>query len=702
MSLTVALVGNPNSGKSTVFNALTGSRQRIGNWPGVTVDRKLGQFTYQNQVVEVVDLPGTYSLTSITEQQCLDEKIACEFLLSDQFDVVVNVVDASNLERNLYLTLQLMEMGVPVIVALNMMDVAQKRRINIDTKLLEQKLGCEVITLAADKNKASTMLKKLITQKSATIPQAPVTYPESVAAAIKNIAAQLQGSEHWRRWCAIHLLEGDYLAYQHADATVMHTLDQSVEQIQASSGEEADILIADARYTLAHQIIEEVASRETHTVVTMSSKLDNIMLHRYLGIPIFLAIMYIMFFFVINVGSALQDYIDTASSAIFVTGLHNVLSSWHLPLWLVAIIADGAGRGINTTLTFIPVIGAMFLFLSFLEGSGYMARAAFVVDRLMRFLGLPGKSFVPMIVGFGCNVPAIMSARTLDNPRDRVLTIMMSPFMSCGARLAIYAIFTAAFFPSNGHNVVFALYMIGILMAVITGVVLRKTILKGEPSELVMEMPAYHLPRLRMLLQQTWHRLQSFIFRAGKYIVPVCMLIGSLNAIPVHYHKQDTTVLAAAGQMVTPFFRPMGIEQDNWPATVGLMTGVLAKEVVVGTLNTLYSDASHSSESPQGAFGVMYQRFGGPVAAFAYLLFVLLYFPCISATSAMVKELSRGWAFFSVFWTTAIAYGAAVVFYQCATIAQHFMVSMSWIGLMLALFATTLYFFRNNTVVGVS
>lgn len=702
MSLTVALVGNPNSGKSTVFNALTGSRQRIGNWPGVTVDRKLGHFTFKNQDVEVVDLPGTYSLTTITEQQCLDEKIACEYLLSNEFDVVVNVVDASNLERNLYLTLQLMEMGVPVIVALNMMDVAQKRRVEVNAKLLEKTLGCEVITLATDKSKASETLKKLITQKSATIPKSPVTYPEPVAAAIKNIAGQLQGSDHWKRWCAVHLLEGDYLAFQHASPDVMQTLDQSLEKIQIDAGEEADILIADARYTLAHQIIEKAVSRESTAGATISSKLDNIMLHRYLGIPIFLTTMYLMFFFVINVGSALQEYVDTATSAVFVTGLHNLLMSWHVPLWLVAIVADGAGRGINTTLTFIPVIGAMFLFLSFLEGSGYMARAAFVVDRLMRFLGLPGKSFVPMIVGFGCNVPAIMSARTLDNPRDRVLTIMMSPFMSCGARLAIYAIFTAAFFPSNGHNVVFALYLIGILMAVITGVVLRKTLLKGEPSELVMEMPAYHLPRVRMLLQQTWHRLQSFIFRAGKYIIPVCMIIGSLNAIPVHYHKQETTVLAAAGQMITPVFQPMGIQQENWPATVGLLTGVLAKEVVVGTLNTLYSEASHSSDNPQGSFGVMYQRFGGPIAAFAYLLFVLLYFPCISATSAMVKELSRGWAFFSVFWTTAIAYGVAVVFYQCATIAQHFATSLFWVGLMLALFVTTLYFFRNNTVVGVN
>jgi len=412
-----------------------------------------------------------------------------------------------------------------------------------------------------------------------------------------------------------------------------------------------------------------------------------------------------------------KTFFDISSSTIFVDGFATLLQAIHTPHWLVALLAHGAGRGINTTLTFVPVIGSMFLLLAFLESSGYMARAAFVVDRAMRFMGLPGKSFVPMIVGFGCNVPGIMAARTLENQRDRILTIMMSPFMSCGARLAIYAVFTAAFFPIGGQNVVFALYLIGIFMAVLTGLLLRKTVLKGDPAELVMEMPSYHWPKPSLLWRQSWFRLKHFVIRAGKLIVPICMILGALNHIATP-NKPEQSLLATVGKVTTPLFAPMGIKSDNWPATVGLVSGIMAKEVVVGTLNTLYSQnkldtfqpvslvqglqqalnsipknikalpehlgnplaaAVPATETSSGVYGEMYRHFGGQIPAFAYLLFVLLYFPCISATAAMARELNMNWAIFSVAWTTGVAYASAVSFYQLATLPQHWVSSLAWV-----------------------
>jgi ferrous iron transport protein B len=398
----------------------------------------------------------------------------------------------------------------------------------------------------------------------------------------------------------------------------------------------------------------------------------------------------------------------------------------HLPNWLIALLTQGVGKGINTTITFIPVIGAMFLFLSFLEDSGYMARAAFVVDRLMRALGLPGKSFVPMIVGFGCNVPSVMGARTLDNKRDRILTVLMSPFMSCGARLAIFAVFTAAFFPKGGQNVVFVLYLTGIAIAMLTGLLLRKTVLKGDPAPLLMELPPYHIPSIKKLMLHVWQRLSGFVLRAGKLIVPICVLLGVLSGLDadgsISIGDGDTeSLLAVVGRYVTPVFEPMGIVADNWPATVGLLTGILAKEVVIGTLNALYTQVGHFanlheegfniwlslqsavssipanlsnlmgafsnpvlaqapvSSLSENVYGLMYQKFDGQISAMAYLFFVLLYVPCVSTTAAVWRELNRAWALFSVFWSTAVAYGVAVGFYQLMTIARHPVASISWL-----------------------
>ena len=731
----VGLVGNPNCGKTTVFNALTGARQRVGNWPGVTVERKSGVFQWQDSSIKVIDLPGTYSLTTVSETSSIDERIVCDYIQHREADLIVNILDASHLERNLYLTLQLSEMRVPMIVVLTMMDIAKQRKIKIALKKLETLLGCPVVALEADKEGGIKKLKNEIIRAKKVAPKNEVLryYPPEISQSITEIAREIKTTgEEEARWLALRLLEDDVCARRSAGSAALEKTVAEQHRIRAVLSEDADILLADARYRFIQDIVKACVEKTTKEVLTLTARIDAIVLNRVLGIPIFLAAVYLVFLFSINIGGAFQDFFDIGSHTIFVEGLAKGLTYLGSPAWLTALLASGIGKGINTTVTFIPVIGALFLSLAFLEDSGYMARAAFVVDRLMRALGLPGKSFVPMIVGFGCNVPAVMAARTLDNKRDRILTVMMSPFMSCGARLAIYTVFTAAFFPVGGQNIVFTLYLIGIVMAMLTGLFLRKTLLQGDPAPLTMELPPYHLPGLKTLFLHAWQRLKSFIFRAGKLIIPICIVLGGLNALNTDgtLNTGDTTsLLSAVGRLVTPIFAPMGIHQDNWPATVGLVTGVLAKEVVIGTLNTLYTQVGHLAVLPsgawsfsaglhaafasisanfsqltnalsnpilakapvhslsQGVYGVMYQRFDGQIGAFAYLLFVLLYFPCVSTTAAMTRELGRGWAWFSIAWTTGLAYAAAVGFYQIATFTRHPLSSFFWIAGILSVIA---------------
>lgn len=765
-ALSVAMVGNPNCGKTTLFNALTGARQRVGNWPGVTVERKSGFFIDASVTVEVVDLPGIYSLTLASQTAAIDERIACDFILHHSANIIINIVDASNLERHLYLTMQLLEMKVPMILALNMMDVARAKEIHIDIKKLSRELGCPVVALEANKGDGVQELKRAIVNFSAKKFQpVAIPYPQEIQNEIDLLelviarnafcdeAIQEENSELPRpaknaglamtsSWLAMRLLEDDVYVRALVPKLVLQEIQQHQTNIHQKLNEDADILLADARYRFIQQILNQCLTQTAVTKKSWTARIDSIVLNRVLGIPIFLSIMYLLFVFAINIGGAFQDFFDIGSQTIFVDGFAYLLTNMGAPAWLTALLANGVGKGINTTLTFIPVIGSMFLFLALLEDSGYMARAAFVIDRFMRALGLPGKAFVPMIVGFGCNVPAVMGARTLENKRDRIITILMTPFMSCGARLAIFAVFTTAFFPRGGQNIVFALYLIGIIMAILTGFLLRMTVLKGEPSPLVMELPLYHIPHMKTLLLHAWQRLKGFVFRAGKLIVPICVLIGALNALnldgTMNTGDGDShSLLSYVGQKATPIFAPMGIQQDNWPATVGLVTGVLAKEVVVGSLNTLYtqmghfvttnsgasfhfwsglSDAVNSipqnlaqissafsnpvlAQAPisavnQGVYGLMYQRFDGQIGAFAYLLFVLLYFPCISTMAAMLRELHRGWSIFSGIWMTGVAYGVAVTFYQAATWSRHPLSSSIWILSIVGLFLATIAWVR--------
>ena len=739
IDFTIALAGNPNCGKTVVFNALTGGRQQIGNWPGVTVDKKYGYFQCQDYKIKVIDLPGAYSTSVLSDEGgAIDEKIACSCLLSGEADAIVNVVDGSNLERNFYMTIQLLEMNMLTILAVNMMDVVKKKGLALDLKQLNKRLEVPVVSLIARKNNGIKELKDSIialrkknSYKLGKIMQLDSHYYENNGKKrfILPLSAEINHSiqrlmqvmtiNDNAEWLALRLLEGDYFVKTMVSQSVLKLAEREIQNIEMKLGEEPDILIADTRYVLAKQITQTVIQLvKIPKKKSLTQLIDRIVLNRFLGIPIFFAIMYSMFLFSINISGAFQDFFNIISTTIFINGFSHLLMSWHFSVWLITVLASGIGKGISTTITFTPVIGGMFLFLAFLEDSGYMVRAVFVIDRFMQILGLPGKSFVPMIVGFGCNVPAVMSARILENQRDRILTVVMIPFMSCGARLAIFTTFAGAFFPQGGAAIIFFLYLLGILVAVLSGLVLRKTVLPGKLTSLIIELPPYHIPRFSSLWLHMWQRLKNFLLRAGRYIIPICVLIGVLNSVTmkgkiVQNNMKEQSLLSVIGQTITPAFSLFGLKRENWPAVVGLTTGILAKEVVIGTLNTLYSEQRHliqpssqfyfwsglhkAIESvPQNlsqlgsifknpitaseishddmnktAYGVMYKKFNGKKAAFAYLLFILLYFPCISTMATIHREIGKRWVLFSVLWGTGLAYVLSTICYQLLTFFDH-------------------------------
>jgi len=748
-TITVAIVGNPNCGKTSLFNALTGSHQKVGNWPGVTVDRKEGSFTFNGQKVLVVDLPGVYSL-AVAGESSIDERIARDYILAQQADVIVNILDASNLERNLYLTTQLFEMGVPIIVALNMMDAARAKGLIVDLDQLCTRLGVPVVGVVAPTGEGLEALKAtmLAPESRQSVSGLSVKFGEAVETEIQTLQSLLppqdNGNPAHQRWTAIKLLEDDANITASVDASIQQAVRQAQARISKAANEDTDILIADRRFSLAHELVQQAVSRRGIASRSITDRIDGIVLNRILGIPIFLFVMYLMFLFTIDVGSAFIDFFDKLGGTILVDGFGHALRLVGAPEWLVTILAGGVGGGIQTVGTFIPVIGCLFLFLSVLEDSGYMARAAFVMDRFMRALGLPGKSFVPMMVGFGCTVPAVMSTRTLDNHRDRVLTAVMSHFMSCGARLPVYALFAAVFFPVGGQNIVFLLYLIGLFFAVATGLLLKSTILSGRSAPFLMELPLYHRPTLQGVLIRTWERLKAFIFKAGKFIVMVAVVLTFLNSWgrDGSFGNENTqnSVLAAVGESLIPIFKPMGIREDNWPAAVGLFTGLFAKEVVVGTLDALYTQmeadssggkqdaadfdllagvteafqtiptnlagladrildplgfdvtisdnldqAAEKQSVARGTFDVIASKFDGGIGAFAYLIAILLYSPCMSALSAYYRELSAGWTAFVALYSTALGYGFAVLTYQVGTYNRDPATATMWIGIIVGL-----------------
>ncbi|MBM0491450.1 Fe(2+) transporter permease subunit FeoB [Aeromonas jandaei] len=729
MNYSLVTVGNPNSGKTSLFNALTGARQQVGNWSGVTVDKKMGEFSADGHDYKLMDLPGIYSLAN--QEASLDEQIASRYVQGHQPDLLLNVIDAANLERSLYLTLQLRELGLPMVVVLNKMDILKKRRVTINEGLLSQALGCPVVALSAHNRQQVAAFKSQIHGFIGKSQQAlMLDYGTALEKDLAELETLLAPHHLTTRGRALRLLEEDaamqetLLPGQQAAATNVVT--------RAHQGQDIDLQLADIRYGHIHLWASQACQQKGKLTVAQSEKLDRVLLNRWIGIPFFLFVMYLMFMFAIKVGSAFIDFFDIMGNALFVEGVHHLLGLVNAPDWLGAILADGFGVGLQTVATFIPVIGCLYLFLAVLESSGYLARAAFVVDALMRRLGLPGKAFVPMLMGFGCTVPSVMATRTLNSERERLMTSAMAPFMSCGARLPVYALFAVAFFPESGQNLVFGLYLIGILVAVLTGLLLRSTLLPGKSDSMVMEMPDYEWPRPVNVGIKTWQKLKSFVFGAGKTIVLVVAVLSVLNSLGTDgsfgHQEQESSVLSKISQAVTPVLHPIGVRDDNWQATVGIVTGIFAKEAVVGTLNSLYAGGGAEEEKgefslvasfheavdavatnlaeinptdPMGlavgnlddqkaaaeeqevdvsTYGNMQTHFDGAAGAFAYLLFVLLYMPCAAAMGALVRETGRQWALFTAAWCNYMAFMCATVFYQLATFAAHPEQSLFWVA----------------------
>ncbi|MGD8233575.1 Fe(2+) transporter permease subunit FeoB [Vibrio sp. TRT 1302] len=746
MEYKILTVGNPNSGKTTLFNGLTGAKQQVGNWAGVTVEKKTGKYSHSSDDFLLTDLPGIYALDSGNDGNSIDESIASRAVLTHPADLIINVVDATSLERSLYMTLQLRELGRPMIVVLNKMDALKRERQTIDLKALEKVLGCPVFAISANNKSQVQSLKERLHKaliQGVALDELRLNYGEAFEASIASLEPMFADqTEVSPRALAIRALENDLLVLNSLPQLSRETI--VAEQRKAEL--DIDLLVADVKYTFLHQQCQKVRRSEGKLSHSFTERVDKVILNKWIGVPFFFVVMYLMFMFSINIGSAFIDFFDIGVGALLVDGGHYLLDD-HLPVWLVTLIADGVGGGVQTVATFIPVIACLYLFLAVLESSGYMSRAAFVLDKVMQKIGLPGKAFVPLVLGFGCNVPSIMATRTLDQERERKLAASMAPFMSCGARLPVYALFAAAFFPESGQNVVFSLYLLGIVAAVITGLVLKNTLYPGSSDSLVMEMPDYELPTMRNVVIKTWQKLKRFVMGAGKTIVVVVTILSFLNSVGTDgsFGNQDSenSVLSTVSKVVTPVFAPIGIEQDNWPATVGIITGIFAKEAVVGTLNSLYapsdeeageydlmasleeavmsipenlaglsfsdplgievgdlSDSNAVAEEQEvdaSIFGNLKGHFVSGNAAFAYLIFILLYTPCVAAMGAYVREFGVKYARFIAVWTMGLAYGSAAVYYQATHFGDHPVMSAAWISaIILAGFVT----YRALKVVG--
>ena len=652
--LTIAIAGNPNCGKTALFNALTGARQHVGNWPGVTVKKKEGYFELGDRQIRLVDLPGTYALFANAE----DERAAVDYLLSREASLIINIVDATNLERNLFLTSQLADMKIPMVIAVNMMDIAVNREIQLDLDELSDFYGVPCLPLSAVSEKSVTNFISQMGHVLASPMALPkqMVYGDKVEEAVKvlepKVAPVAKLLDADSRWVSLMYL-GNEKSYADKFAEAGVKLDKA--EVVKILGEEPEFAMAENRYSISHEVAGK-ATVSVRTKKTFSDKLDAVLLNRWAALPIFLVVMYLVFWIAVTIGSAFIDFFDVLFGAIFVDGLGYLLGDvLGCPSFVTAVLADGIGAGIQTVSTFIPVIFFMFLCLSFLEDSGYMARAAFVADRFMRFLGLPGRAFVPMMVGFGCGVPGIMGSRVLESKRERFLTIFLVPFMSCGARLPVYALFAAAFFGKMAGTVVFLLYLAGVLFAIAYGLFLKKSLFQGQASNFVMELPPYHLPKFKSLMIHCWQRLRDYIWRAGKVITLAVAVLGFLNsfgivekmyvdvdgktteivqaedgyqmvkenedgeaenvALPEGFVVDESKVvksneftagngdsenslLSIIGKAITPVFEPFGVEKENWPASVSLFTGLLAKEAVIGTMNSLYSMVGENAEAP--------------------------------------------------------------------------------------------------------
>jgi len=664
----VALSGNPNSGKSTVFNNLTGARQHIGNWPGVTVDKKEGTARRGDHEFVVVDLPGTYSLTAYS----LEEVIVRDFIAGERPDVVVDIVDASNIERNLYLTTQLMELGIPVIIALNMMDVAEARGIGIDAELLSELLGVPVVAMVGLRNKGTNELKDAIVsviEGGTKFRGVQVRYGSEVEEEIEKLQRMLEEQErvshellgnYSPRWLVVKLLEEDERVeqdisrYCDKDSDVFRQLEESRRHLLSIFGEDVETVIVDMRYGFVAGIVHETVKREFEEAITTTDRIDKVLTDRILGFPFFALSMWLMFFLTFFLGKFPMHWIDRLMSGLG----HLVESNLASPAWLHSLLVDGVIGGVGSVLVFLPQIFIIFICISILEDTGYMSRAAFIMDRIMHWLGLHGKSFIPMIMGFGCNVPAVMATRTLESDKDRMITILINPLMSCTARLPVYALFTAAFFATYQGTVTFSLYVLGVVLAVIMAKLFRKTLFRGESEPFVMELPPYRWPTAKGTFIHMWERASMFLRKAGTVILAGSVFIWLLSYFPpgVKYGSSQS-IAGYIGRALAPLVKPLGF---NWRAAVALLFGFVAKEIVVSTYGTLFGVGEN-----RAAISAQLHHIFSPLTAYGFMAFTLLYTPCL-ATVAMIKKETGSWKWtaFAVSYSLLLAWLVAFLIFR--------------------------------------
>lgn len=638
MKLHFALVGNQNCGKSTLFNYLTGSNQHVGNFPGVTVQKKEGTLLYAPDST-VIDLPGIYSLSPYTSE----EIVTRDLLLYNKPDAIINVIDATNIERSLYLSLQLIELNIPMVIALNMMDELVGSGGSIDIRAMEEALTVPVVPITANSGEGVEELvrRALEIAEHKALPKRLDFCSGPVHTAIHAVAHLIEDKARRKglplRFASTKLIEGDDIFNEELQLTANEKdiIGHFTEEMEQALNTDKEAALADMRYAYIEELCCKTVRKPLHTDAQLRSvKIDYYMTHKYLALPIFLLIMSTVFWLTFDmIGAFLSDMLNEAIDYV-TAGADAGLTALNIAPPMHSLIIDGVFNGVGSVLSFLPTIVTLFFFLSMLEDSGYMARVAFVMDKLLRKIGLSGSSFVPMIIGFGCSVPAIMATRTLASERDRKMTIILTPFMSCSAKLPIYGIFIAAFFPENGGLVMMALYLLGILTAVISGVLLNTLVFSGKPVPFVMELPAYRLPTARNILMHMWSKASDFIHKAFTVIFLVSIVIWFLQNFDVRFYMVDASdsIIASIGKLAAPLFAPLGF--GSWQAATSLITGITAKEVVISTLSVL---AVGSGDAPE------LSSLFTPLTAFTFLVFCLLYPPCVAALATIRREMNSGW-----------------------------------------------------------
>lgn len=696
--INMALAGNPNSGKTTIFNAITGARQHVGNYPGVTVERKEGDAEFEGVALHVIDLPGTYSLSAYSP----DEMVARRVLLDERPDVVIQVVDAGNIERNLYLAVQLLEMKVPLVLAFNMMDEVEKKGVKIELDQMSVLLGVPIVPTVGYKNEGiDELLEKAIeVARQKQCPQVEIRFGPELDRAIDEIQELVEGtgaSEKFvPRWLAIKLLEGDPEIAELMEGArakeILDKADETRERVKGILGDDFEILLADARYGWVHGAVAETVSLTLEARRSLTDQVDTVLANRVLGLPIFFFFMWLIFTVTFRLGAPLMEMIDRTF------GWMGALAATLLPDGLLqSLVVDGVIAGVGGVLVFLPNIMILFIMVSLMEDSGYMARAAFIVDRVMHLVGLHGKSFIPLFVGFGCNVPAIMGTRVLENERDRITTVLVTPFISCSARLPVYILLAGAFFParSAGH-VIFSLYVLGIVVAMVLARLLRAYVVKGPPTPFVMELPPYRMPTLKSVLIHMWERAWMYIRKAGTIILAFSIVVwflsnfpqnvdhspqvksgiakyGSVEKFPqdlkfkIAHEKLARSYSGRIGNFMAPVMAPVGL--DDWKVTISLLAGFVAKEVVVSTMGTLYSLGAADEKSADLREAIKADPFFSPLRAYVLMVFILLYMPCLATVVVAYRELgSWKWAALMVGGSTGIAYLFAGVVWRAGSL----------------------------------